>query len=72
MFGTNCVIYPLDYATIKGGPQRRLQILLNLSYHEVKLQEGTILGHFQQTPNEEIMITEEDIFWNKCNGTMAS
>ena len=60
--GPNCVIYPLDYATIKGGPQRRLQVILNLSYHEVKLQEGLILGHFQRPPDEEIMITKEDIF----------
>ena len=31
--GPNCVIYPLDYATIKGGPQRGLQVILNLGYH---------------------------------------
>ena len=36
----NCVIYPLDYATIKGGLQKGLQVIINLSHHEVKLQEG--------------------------------
>ena len=28
--GPNCVVYPLDYATIRGGPQRGLQALVNL------------------------------------------
>ena len=58
----NCVIYPLDYVTIKGGLQKGLQIIINLSRHEIKLQEGVILGHFKQTPDEEIMVTKEDIF----------
>ena len=62
MLGPNCTIYPLDYATIKGGPQRGLQVILNLGCHEVKLQEGMVLGHFQQTWDEEIMVTKEDIF----------
>ena len=48
----NCVIYPLDYATIKGGLQKGLQVIINLSHHEIKLQEGMVLGYFQQTPDE--------------------
>ena len=44
----NCVIYPLDYATIKGGLQKGLQVIINLSHHEIKLQEGMVLGYFQQ------------------------
>ena len=60
--GPNCVVYPLDYATIRGGPQRELQALVNLGQQEIKLQQGTLLGHFQQTQHEEIMITREDIF----------
>ena len=59
---SNCVIYPLDYATIKRGLQKGLQVIINLSHHEIKLQEGMVLGHFQQTPDEEIRITKEDIF----------
>ena len=47
--GPNCVVYPLDYATIRGGPQRGLQALVNLGQQEIKLQQGTLLGHFQQT-----------------------
>ena len=45
--GSNCVVYPLDYATIRGGPQRGLQALVNLGQQEVTLQQGTLLGHFQ-------------------------
>ena len=48
----NCVIYPLDYATIKGGPQRGLKVILNLGQQEVKLQEGMVLGHFQWVQGE--------------------
>ena len=45
--GPNCIIYPLDYATIRGGPQRGLQALVNLDQQEVRLQQGTLSGHFQ-------------------------
>ena len=58
--GPNCVICPLDYATIRGS-QRGLQTIINFSQHEVKLQEGKVLGHFQQTQPKETMITKEDI-----------
>ena len=60
--GPNCVIYPLDYASIKGGSQRGLQVLINLGQQDVKLQQGIVLGHFQKAQSEEIMITQEDIF----------
>ena len=36
--GPNCVVYPLDYASIKGGSQRGLQALINLGQQDVKLQ----------------------------------
>ena len=62
LLGPNCVIYPLDYATIKGGLQRGVQIVINLSYQEIQLQEGLILGQFQQMPDEEIKVTQEDLF----------
>ena len=60
--GPNCIVYPLDYASIKGGLQRGLQILKNLGQQDVKLQQGIVLGHYQKAPSEEIMITQEDIF----------
>ena len=60
--GPNCIIYPLDYASIKGGLQRGLQVLINLGQQDIKLQQGIVLGHYQRAPSEEIMITQEDIF----------
>ena len=44
LLGPNCVIYPLDYATIKGGLQRGVQVVINLSCQKIQLQEGLILG----------------------------
>ena len=60
--GPNCIVYPLDYASIKGGLQKGLQILINLGQQDVKLQQGIVLGHFQKAQSEEILITQEDIF----------
>ena len=60
--GPNCIVYPLDYASIKGGLQRGLQILINLGQQDVKLQQGIVLGHYQKAPSKDIMITQEDIF----------
>ena len=58
--GPNCVVYPLEYASIKGGPQRELQALINLGWQDIKLQQGIVLGHFQKAQPEEIMLTQED------------
>ena len=52
----------MDYATIKGGLQKGLQVIINLSHHKVKLQEGMVLGQFQQAPDEEIKVTQENLF----------
>ena len=60
--GPNCIVYPLDYVSIKGGLQKGLQILINLGQQDVKLQQGIVLGHYQKAPSEEIIITQEDIF----------
>ena len=60
--GLNCIVYPLDYASIRGGLQRGFQVLINLGHQELKLQQGIVLGHFQKAQSEEIMITQEDIF----------
>ena len=60
--GPDCIVYPINYATIIGEPQRGLQVLVNLGQQEIKLQQGTLLGHFQRTQSEEIMITQDDIF----------
>ena len=70
--GPNCVVYPLDYASIKGGSQRGLQALINLGQQDVKLQQGIVLGHFQKAQSEEIMITQEDIFRGECGRILGT
>ena len=70
--GPNCIVYPLDYASIKGGLQKGLQILINLGQQDIKLQQGLVLGHYQKAPFKEIMITQEDIFWSECRGTLGT
>ena len=60
--GPNCVVYALDYVSIRGGLQRGLQALINLGQQDVKLLQGIVFGHFQKAQTEEIMITQEDIF----------
>ena len=60
--GPNCIIYPLDYATIRGGHQKVLQALVNVRHQEIELQQGVTLGCFEQTSSQEILITQEDIF----------
>ena len=60
--GPNCIVYSLDYASIKEGSQKGLQVLINLGQQDIKLQQGIVLGHYQKAPSEEIMITQEDIF----------
>ena len=70
--GPNCIVYPLDYVSIKGGLQKGLQILINLGQQDVKLQQGIVLGHYQRAPSKEIMITQEDIFGVNTEGPWAS
>ena len=70
--GPNCIVYPLDYASIKGGLQRGLQILMNLGQQDVKLQQGIVLGYYQKAPSEDIMITQGRYFWSKYRGTLGT
>ena len=35
--GPNCIVYPLAFATIRGGQQKTLQVLINLGEQELKL-----------------------------------
>ena len=58
----NCLVYPLDYATIRGGFQKGVQLLVNLSQEPIKLTEGTLIGHYVREDSEEILITEQDLF----------
>ena len=58
----NCLVYPLDYATIRGGYQKGAQLLINLSQESMKITEGTLIGHYVREDSEDVYITEENLF----------
>ena len=58
----NCLVYPLDYATIRGGYQKGAQMVINLSQAPIKINEGTLLGHYIREDSENVFITEEALF----------
>ena len=58
----NCLVYPLDYATIRGGYQRSAQLIINLSQEPMKITEGTLIGHYAREDSEDIYVTEQDLF----------
>ena len=69
--GPNCIVYPLDYTSIKGGLQKGLQILVNLGQQDVKLQQGIVLGHYQKAPSRNYDNTR-GYFWSECRGTLGT
>ena len=58
----NCLVYPLDYATIRGGYQRSAQLIMNLSQEPIRILEGTLIGHYAREDSEDIYVTEQDLF----------
>ena len=58
----NCVVYPLDYATLKGGNQRAAQLLINLGQEEIILEEGMLIGYYERADPDEVLVTNENTF----------
>ena len=58
----NCVVYPLDYATLKGGNQRAAQLLVNLAQEEIILEEGMLIGYYERADCDEVLVMEENTF----------
>ena len=50
--GGNVVTYPLCYATMVGGKQKCIQIVVNLGQEKFTLKHGTILGYFEKWADE--------------------
>ena len=50
--GGNVVTYPLCYATMVGGKQTCIQIIVNLGQEKLTLKLGIILGYFEKWANE--------------------
>ena len=45
---TNSLVYPLDYATWRGGHQHTIQIIINLAEEPLILAEETLLGYYER------------------------
>ena len=59
---TNCIPYPLDYTSIKGGRQRAVQVLVNLGEEDLEIPSHTFLGHFELAEKEGLTIDEQGLF----------
>ena len=60
--GENALIYPVDYATWRGGHQQAVQTIVNLSENTLTLAEGTPLGYFEREGGENTLMDREGLF----------
>ena len=55
---TNSVVYPLDYATWRGGHQHTIQLIINLAEELLLLAEETLLGYYER----DMIVNHEGLF----------
>ena len=60
--GENALVYPVDYATWRGGYQQAVQMIVNLSENTLILAEETPLGYFSRESGESVFINQEGLF----------
>ena len=58
----NSVVYPLDYATWRGGHQHTVQLIINLAKEPLLLAEGTLLGYYEREDEGEMIVDREGLF----------
>ena len=56
------LVYPLDYATWRGGHQHTIQIIINLAEEPLLLAEETLLGYYEREDEEDIIVDHEGLF----------
>ena len=59
---TNSLVYPLDYATWRGGHQHTIQIIINLAEEPLILAEETLLGYYEREDEEDMIVDHEGLF----------
>ena len=69
---TNSVVYPLDYATWRGGHQHTVQLIVNLAEEPLLLAEETLLGYYERENEEDMIVDHEGIVRGKCRETLGS
>ena len=57
----NSLVYPLDYATWRGGHQHTIQIIINLAEEPLLLAEETLLG-YEREDEEDMIVDHEGLF----------
>ena len=60
--GENAFVYPVDYATWRGGLQQTVQTIINLSEEMLTLAEETPLGYFEREEKDKVIIDQEGLF----------
>ena len=58
----NSVVYPLDYATWRGGHQHTVQLIINLAEEPLLLAEGTLLGYYEREDEGDMIVDHEGLF----------
>ena len=58
----NSVVYPLDYATWRGGHQHTVQLIINLAEEPLLLAEGTLLGYYEREDEGDMIVDREGLF----------
>ena len=58
----NSLVYPLDYATWRGGNQHTIQIIINLAEEPLLLAEETLLGYYEREGEEDMIVDHEGLF----------
>ena len=57
----NSLVYPLDYATWRGGHQHTIQIIINLAEEPLLLVEETLLGYYNREDEEDMIVDHEGL-----------
>ena len=58
----NSLVYPLDYATWRGGHQHTIQLIVNLAEEPLLLAEETLLGYYEREDEEDMIVDHEGLF----------
>ena len=68
---TNSLVYPLDYATWRGGHQHTIQIIINLAEEPLLLEEETLLGYYEREDEEDMVVDQEGLFESQHGETLG-
>ena len=68
--GPNCIVYPLDYASIKGGLQKRTTNIDKFRSTGCKITTGNSIRALPEGPIRRNYDNTRRYFWSECRGTL--